>query len=109
DALKTAHVSRVFNAYDFGGYLVWRNVKTFIDGRTELYGGDFVKRDVDTVTLRDIPDLLRLLDAYDIQATLLPPALPANAFLARLSSWRRIYADDIAVVYLRSSAAPGAN
>jgi hypothetical protein len=35
DALKKLNVSRVFNDYDFGGYLIWRGVPTFIDGRTE--------------------------------------------------------------------------
>ena len=40
--LKRLHVSRVFNDYDFGGYLIANDVPTFIDGRTELYGEKFV-------------------------------------------------------------------
>lgn len=101
DAIEQAHLSRIFNDYDFGGYLVARGLRPFIDGRTELYGGAFTARENAAVTLQDLPDFLKLLDQYDIQATLLNPARPANALLARMSGWRRLYADDIAVVYVR--------
>jgi hypothetical protein len=33
----------VFNDYDFGGYLIFRGIKPFIDGRY-LYGDDFTRR-----------------------------------------------------------------
>jgi hypothetical protein len=29
------------------------------------------------------------------------PGTPANAFLDRLPGWRRLYADDVAVVHIR--------
>ena len=35
---------RVFNHYGYGGYLISAGIPTFIDGRGELYGGDFIKR-----------------------------------------------------------------
>ena len=31
----------VFNDYDFGGYLIFSGIPTYIDGRAELYGQDF--------------------------------------------------------------------
>jgi hypothetical protein len=36
--LLAAPLGRVFNDYDFGGYLIANGVAPFIDGRTELYG-----------------------------------------------------------------------
>jgi len=39
--LKTLNLARVFNDYDFGGYLIASGVPTFIDGRTELFGETF--------------------------------------------------------------------
>ena len=39
--LKKLNVARVFNDYDFGGYLIASGVAPFIDGRTELYGEKF--------------------------------------------------------------------
>ena len=40
---------RVFNHYGFGGYLISVGIPTFVDGRGELYGGDFIKRQVEAV------------------------------------------------------------
>ena len=39
--LKKLNLTRVFNDYDFGGYLISNGVAPFIDGRTELYGEKF--------------------------------------------------------------------
>jgi hypothetical protein len=77
-------------------------VPPFIDGRTELYGGDFMLRHYRAVTLADLRDFLRLLDEYRIGATLLAPRTPAVALLDRLPGWKRVYADDIAVVHQRT-------
>jgi hypothetical protein len=94
----------ILNAYSFGGYLDYVGVAPFIDGRTELYGADFVLRYHRATTLQSVPDLLRLLQEYRIQATLLAPQTPATAFLDLLPEWRRVYADDVAVVHVRKSA-----
>ena len=32
----------VLNQYDFGGYLIFKGVKVFVDGRTDLYGDAFL-------------------------------------------------------------------
>jgi hypothetical protein len=99
--ITAAGVGPVFNDYGFGGYLVHAGIPTFIDGRTELYGGDFVLRHHRAVTLADLPGLLRLLDAYRIGATLLAPQTPAVAYLDRDAGWRRLFTDDVAVVHVR--------
>jgi hypothetical protein len=100
-AIKAAGKTRVLNSYDFGGYMITVGVKPFIDGRTELYGKDFVLRHDRAVTLKDVGGFLRLLKQYDIDATLLAPGTPANGLLAHLVGWKQLYADDIAVVYAR--------
>jgi hypothetical protein len=100
-ALKTVNAGPLFNDYDFGGYLIFAGVPTFIDGRTELYGGDFTMRHYRAVTLADLDGLVSMLDTYKIGATLLTAGTPANALLDRLPGWRRIYADDVAVVHVR--------
>jgi hypothetical protein len=99
--LKSLGAKRVFNDYGFGGYLIYAGVPTFIDGRTELYGGDFMLRQDDAVNLRDLPELLRLLKAYGIDATILAPDRPAVALLDRLPGWRRVYTGRYAVVHMR--------
>ena len=101
-ALKAADPGPILNQYDFGGYLVYEGLPTFIDGRTELYGGAFFARYYNAVTLADLAGFDRLLDEYKIKATLLAPDTPANAYLDRLPGWHRLHADTVAVVHVRN-------
>lgn len=96
-----AKTGRVLNDYSFGGYLIFAGIPTFIDGRAELYGGPFIDRYNRALALVDLGDFLKLLDEYDIGATLLAPRTPAVAMLDRLPQWQRVYSDDVAVVHKR--------
>jgi len=94
----------VFNDYAFGGYLIFTGVKPFIDGRY-FYGDAFIKRYFDaTFVLSD--ELPRLLAEYRIAWTLLGAKSPAVVLLDHLPGWKRLYADDIAVVHVAADAAP---
>jgi hypothetical protein len=100
-----AKAGPVLNDYSFGGYLIFAGIPTFIDGRSELYGGPFIERYNRDISLADLADFLKLLDQYKIEATLLEPNTPAVALLDRLPDWRRVYSDDVAVVHKRSPPA----
>ena len=91
----------VFNDYDFGGFLLHAGIPTFIDGRAELFGGDFIKRYAETVGLRGQEPLEQFLDRYGIEWTLLQKGQPANKLLERLPGWRLVFSDDVAVVFAR--------
>jgi hypothetical protein len=99
-----AKAGPVLNDYSFGGYLIFAGIPTFIDGRGELYGGQFITRFNRDVSLADLPDFLELLDQYKFGATLLAPDTPAVALLDRLPDWQRVYSDDVAVVHKRLAA-----
>ncbi len=101
DALQKRQAQRIFSTSPFGGYLVSRDIKAFIDGRAELYGEQFVIDYFDAVTAKDVDILLRIFDTYRIDATLLTPGLPATKVMDHLAGWKRLYADDIAVVHVR--------
>jgi hypothetical protein len=100
-----ANAGPILNDYGFGGYLIFAGIPTFIDGRSELYGGPFIERYNRDISLADLADFLKLLDQYKIEATLLEPNTPAVALLDRLPDWRRVYSDDVAVVHKRSPPA----
>jgi hypothetical protein len=99
-----AEAGPVLNDYSFGGYLIFAGIPTFIDGRGELYGGQFIVRYNRDVSLADLGDFLKLLDQYKFGATLLAPHTPAVALLDRLPDWQRVYSDDVAVVHKRRAA-----
>ncbi|HZQ02318.1 MAG TPA: hypothetical protein VFB13_22420 [Reyranella sp.] len=94
----------VLNDYGFGGYLVNERVPTFIDGRAELYGRNFILRYVAAISGHG--GLAQLLDEYGIEWTLLRPDRPANELLALMPNWCQAYHDENATLFVRSSA-PG--
>ena len=104
DLLEQRQAKRIFNAYQFGGYLISRDIPVFVDGRAELYGEKFVM-DFFKATEGKKPELLpRLLDEHRIDATLLVADAPGPQILDQLKGWKRIYADDIAVIHVRDGA-----
>ena len=102
DILQQRKAQRVFSTAPFGGYMLSRNMKVFIDGRAELYGEQFVLDYYDALEARDVGQLLGLLDKYRIDTTLLSSDSPAGNALDHLKGWKRLYRDDVAVIHIRS-------
>jgi hypothetical protein len=103
--LKKLNFSRVFNDYDFGGYLLANGVAPFIDGRTELYGEKFFVDHNAASGLMKPENLFRLLEEYRIEATLMRTQSAANILLDHMDGWQKVYTDDIATIHVRR---PGA-
>jgi hypothetical protein len=103
--LKRMNLERVFNDYDFGGYLLASGVSPFIDGRTELYGEKFFVEHNAASGLMEPDNLFRLLEQYGIEATLMRTQSAATKLLDHVDGWQRVYSDDVATIHLRK---PGA-
>ena len=103
--LKQLKVTRVLNDYDFGGYLIYRGVDTFIDGRTELFGETFFLEHNNASGLSEPENLFRLLDQYRIEATFLRTQSAATTLLDHLDGWEKVYSDDLATIHLRKAGA----
>ena len=73
DVLKRQNPKRVLNDLPFGGYLIWRSVPVFVDGRAELYGEQFEMNYYNALRLKDVNRLFELLKQYDIDAVMLNP------------------------------------
>jgi hypothetical protein len=101
EILKQHNVQRVFNSYGVGGYLIFEGIPPYIDGRTELYGEAFMLQHADAQGLRRPAEFFRLLDQYNIEATLLRRSSPAALLLDQVDGWRKIYVDDHVVAHLR--------
>jgi hypothetical protein len=105
-ALKKLNLARVFNDYDFGGYLIANGVAPFIDGRTELYGEKFFVDHNAASGLMEPENLFRLLEEYRIEATLMRTQSAATKLLDHVDGWQKVYADDIATIHVRRPGAP---
>jgi hypothetical protein len=93
---------RLFNDYDWGGYLIWRlpEHKVYIDGRMASW------RDGDRHIFREYsriaglaPGWRELLQANRVSLVLTRQDSPLAAVLALAPASQRVYADEVAVVY----------
>jgi hypothetical protein len=92
---------KVYNAYSFGGYLIFRGIPTFVDGRTDqLFTGGFL-----TKLYRSLDgtgrEFLQLLDEHQVSLALVRPNSAEAERLAESSRWRLVYSDDVAILYER--------
>ncbi len=101
-AREAGVTGRVFNNEHFGGYLIFSGEKVYIDGRMELYGDAFLKRYLALTEGYDGPALIAALDNDDVAWTMLSPGDRAVDILDRTPGWRRAFADDFAVVHVRT-------
>lgn len=92
-----------FNDYNFGGYLIFKGVKTFIDGRAELYLDDLLPTLYKAEQSSNDKEFFSLLDKCHVTWALASPQFGAVAKLSRSMQWKRIYQDKVADVFVRIS------
>lgn len=90
----------MFNNYNWGGYLIQyaREYPVFTDGRSDLYGTDFLLRYADAIAADE--SWRALFEEYAIQTALLEPEMPLTEALIE-SGWQELYRDDVAVLLTR--------
>jgi hypothetical protein len=103
EVLKQHGARRILNDLPFAGYFISRGIPVFVDGRAELYGEAFVMDYYRAMQLKDVNVLLELLGRYDIDAVALTPATPAARFMDHAAGWKRLHADDRAVIHMRTA------
>lgn len=102
-AKSNGMTENVMNHYNFGGQLIFNDIKTFLDGRTDqLFLGGFTENFAHGPTEKD--ELAEALRQYDIGWTLFPPGDARVAMLDTLRGWRRVYSDEYAAIHLRGEA-----
>lgn len=94
----------VLNHYNFGGPLVFNDIPTFVDGRTDQLFLDSFGKDMQDGRI-DQAILARTLEKYDIRWTILPPDDPRLKMLQGMPGWKQVFADKYAEVYLREDQA----
>jgi hypothetical protein len=103
DALARLPASaRMFNSYDWGGYLIWRLYPerlVFMDGRADLYGDALFTDYLQVWQAR--PRWAEVLSRYDVDVVLCESQGSLAAVLTASSSWQIIHVDDMAAVFRR--------
>lgn len=105
---RRQRIARVYNAYNFGGYLMWQRPErgVFVDGRAiTVYPAAFL--DAFERAYVDMQTFEALAAHFAVDGALLPTGSARTAMLRRYldasPGWRVSYRDEIAVVYERAS------
>ncbi len=96
DALPAS--ARILAPDKFGGYLIYRfdgKRKVFFDGRSDLYGAEFLKQYARMVQVR--PGWQTILDSYRFTHALLPNDYSLIPALEQIG-WKPLYRDDVATL-----------
>lgn len=106
--LQTHPAARIFNHYDWGGYLVWKlypSTKVFIDGRADLYGEKLLDQFAQTYQFRG--GWQRTLQDWKVDTVIVPVDSGLATGLRNCPGWRVSYEDKQAIVLAAPvSAAP---
>ena len=90
---------RMYNSYNWGGYLIWEGLPVFIDGRADVYGDAFMDEYVLAYQLRG--DWRVPLEKYDVDYVLIESGASFARLLEEAPEWERAYQDEVAVIFVR--------
>ncbi len=93
----------VLSLDSWGGYLIYRlypKTQVVVDDRHDLYGEDFLKSYLKMVRVE--PGWEDFLREHASSCVLLPAHAPLTLVLTQSGAWKVIYADDVAVIFVRS-------
>jgi hypothetical protein len=85
--------ARLFAPDKYGGYLIYRSggaIKVFFDGRSDLYGAEFLEKYSRLVQLR--PGWRTYWDSFHFSHALIPQDAPLREALES-AGWGRLYGD----------------
>jgi hypothetical protein len=94
----------LLNAYDWGGYLIFRGFSPFIDGRTDIYLHNHVFSDY--MAIQNLQwNGPSILASYPFQYVLLPPGYAMSSYLNSSPTWKVVYDDGMAEIWEKKSTA----
>ncbi|PJF40998.1 MAG: hypothetical protein D6737_02405 [Chloroflexi bacterium] len=91
----------IFNSYNWGGYLMFAapSYPVFVDGRTDLYGDEFLTTYLQTARAGD--NWRETLDEFGINSIVVEVNSGLGRAIREEPGWRLDYEDEMAVVFVR--------
>jgi hypothetical protein len=98
---ETLH-GNMFDNDEFGDYIIyaaWPQYKVFFDGRSDMYGTDFVKEYFKVRNFEQ--EWKKIIEKYDITWIIYNANSVFSRFLLQNDDWKLIYADKVANIFLK--------
>ena len=93
---------RLFNMYDYGGELLYNNIKVFIDGRADLYSKYNYKDYINISTCNE--DYVKIFNKYNFDYCLVSKKYPINTYLKYSNDYEVIYKNKELLLYKKRTA-----
>lgn len=87
-----------FNAYNWGGYLIWHGIPVYIDGRADVYGDDFMLFYLQAYKASATWE--EPLTAYPLDYILMELGQPLNSLLTLSPDWHEVYRDELSQIFV---------
>lgn len=103
DWLEDHHAEKVFNHYNWGGYLIYRGIPVFVDGRADMYHMAGLEKDafIDQNNFCDFKQPPEdILEKYDAHYILFPSDAPQMHYLKKFG-WKEVFSDEKSTVLER--------
>lgn len=95
--LKKENPERIYNYYDFGGYLIYEDINVFVDGRADLYTNYNLKDYYDICNLSN--NYVKLLDKYDFDYFLVPIESSIATYLKYDKNYEKVISKNDVILY----------
>lgn len=99
--MKERITGNMFNDDEIGDYLIYRgypSYKVFIDGRSDMYGSDILKKYYKVINFE--PGWEAILDQYRISWIIFDSDSKLSRYLLKDSNWALIYSDRVASIFV---------
>jgi hypothetical protein len=99
--LKNKPQSNLYNAYGWGGYLIWRLYPTysvFIDGRADVYGDTFIFNFMSIQNAE--PGWENRFDSQSVKTVLIEPHTPLANLLRESVHWKIAFEDNLSIIFV---------
>ncbi len=97
--IKKRNPKRLYNYYDYGGYLIYNDIQVFVDGRTDLYSSNILK---DALDIQN-HGYKYLLEGYDFDMIVIPCNIPLNIVLSTNNNYYSSMQHDNTIIYEKKS------
>lgn len=100
---KVKQTGNGLNFYSYGGYLIWKGIPVFMDGRVDLRGDAAIREYDEAITKEVSVGLAELLNKNQVEWTIFPKKYIGVLHMDREAGWVRAYEDEQTVVHLRKN------
>ncbi|MEG1987250.1 MAG: hypothetical protein RR047_02175 [Bacilli bacterium] len=95
--LKEHKPTRLYNYYDYGGYLIYNNIPVFIDGRADMYSKYNLRDAVKLAFLKG--EYQAILDNYNFDYLVIPKTIPLTEYLDNNPQYQLVLTTSKTVIY----------